>query len=715
MVNPALKDTSSRVTTNTMIDLPADILAEIAAIYSHLSPLFAAVRANPSLAGNTLLPNALSPLAPAMAWGHCGNLSHGDARRLLRRNPEWKASADRLAALYERYKELTGNALMWAGWNYWNPAAPETPLDGRVLQVVLTADLAAMVDLFEPSRQLLEAGNHVVSGRDFLQPPLGYPQGEVVLGSRPSGDSGLLAPDLIQPRLFLFNLWESLFVPSAIKFQQDGMPTIVDHVKAEFLRYLDSKPGDFPSPVDDIEVVFQPPGEFLTSTHPGALEIRSFVCLSQWTHAIWHAVERELTEHAALELAAGLKPSQRLLRAWHRLALRPPPDLEPARASLGQALRISLDSAPAYVLLQHLALFERFLHSHHQYILPISFGRHLFVAFLAMRKRLSRSELLGWRNIVTTLFGGLIVERVSDLLHHQQLDARETELRRVLSHAMPKAVFQPAQYFAGKILMAMPPSGASGVAQRDANALLFLLAKGQADLAALAPHRDDGRTPHAGGTEPETPDNDEVDSPLDLFAACDDLKAHFDAIKEFLLAGQLDRPNRDSVATNLGCEVLPVDHRPRAMIRMNRSLLFFHLWNLIDNAFRHGGIVARARRTLSKIQISVSVNGAIATLKVQNAGDPITADDLLWLNGILTAAPNSWSRDKGSGLGPHSRPFPETEMEDDHEGSGLARFSLYLASLWDRAGAPNHTRGKAQPLAEGTSIEFYLPCESAYD
>lgn len=690
---------------------PGDPLAEIAAIYSHLSPLFAMFRADPHLAGHTLLPSALSPLAPAMAWGHCGSLPHGEARKKLDAHPEWQASAGRLEELYQGYKSQSGNALLWAGWNHWDPGTPEEPLLGRVIQVVLTSDLAGRADLFSADRQLLGRGQNAIWGRNLLQVPEGCPADEVPLGGKASGDATLLSQEFIQPRLFLFNLWQSLFVPSASAFLHAGVPTIVDYVKQEHLRYLSRGSGEGQAPIRDLEVLFSTTAEGTEGDQLEGELTRSFVCQPKWATVLWEAVEHELLNPVDAALAATQDPLQRLQRAWQNLADRPPANLEPAWLELSRALGSPLTPGAAYAILQHLALFPRVLDSSCQYVLPVAFGRHLFVAFLAMRQRLSRPELLGWRQIVSTLFGSLIVERVSDLAYMRQLDERQSELRRVLSHAMPKAVFQPAQYFAGKMLMAIQDLPDRAVSLGDAQALLFLLAKGQSDLATLAVDSEPAANQPAQGLGRAPVSVAEMDTPLDVFAACDSLKKHFDAIKEFLLAGQMDRVGREQVLENLGFEVLPTQNRPQVLVRMNRSVLFFHLWNLVDNAFRHGGLVGRARETASNVQIGLEVVGDSAKLSFRNAGSPIAQDRADQLNELLSVHPARLPTTISRGIAKRGTSFPENEMEDDHEGQGLARLSLYLASLWKRAERPDKLRGKVTPLVEGTLMEFYLPCE----
>lgn len=689
---------------------PETLLAEIATCYSRLSPFFSSLRATPDLAGHTLLPNALSPFSTAMAWGHCGQLPIGEVLHQLKRRTEWQEASEALRNLYREYKQSSGNALLWAGWNHWNPASPEEPHDGRVVQVVLTEDLAANVDLFKPDRTILSYGPDSLLGRDFLEPPPGCQDSDVLLGGHASGDGTSLAPELAEARLFLFNLWDSVFVPSAAFFQSKKLPTIVDFLKSEFLRYGAGAAQSYLT--RDIEIIFPATPDAPPSVANDHEDICSFVCHPNGTQALWESVEEELCRLRSTEKRWGdLRPPQRLQEAWRSLASNPPKALRPLSGTLASSLNLELSEPHGYALLQHLALFERFLGSCYQYILPISFGRHLFVAFISMQKRLSRGELLGWRQIVATLFGGLIAERVSSLLYQQQLDQQESELRRLLSHAMPKAVFQPAQYFAARIFMSTSSSTLARTTD-DTRALLFLLAKGQADLAAVSLQ---GSSDHKAA-QIDKRDEPDGDPPLDLFKACDAIESHFAAIKEFLVAGQLDgncASDRKRILKNIQCEVLPKPHqRPLILVRINRGLLFFHLWNLIDNAFRHGRLVDRAGEKLSKIVIVLGVSDQVVTLTVRNAGAPINQDKASLLNQLLTSPPSTWASEVTSGLIRPSTTFPQEEMEDDHEGCGIARFNLYLAALWRQASMSDHPRGNVKPQPQGTDFEFYLPLET---
>lgn len=433
-----------------------------------------------------------------MAYGHCGDLDHGGARRLLLKEDEWRTASSQVAEAYERYRATTGNALFWAGWNFWDPREPEDL--SRRLQVVLSEDLAITdSDITDPSRPLLNCnGVPILTVADFLEPDPEAPIDQVKLNSSWSNDVEFVPSHLRPARLFLHNLWKRVFVPSVHAFRRMGEDSIVDYLRNEHKRYVKEDLKGLPC--DFAGILGQDPVHALSSRL--LADVRLFTCNNASLDAVWDAVvdhisrlQRNTANSPLLQSKADL-----LLESWERLANSDSLNsLASQLDDIANTIRSPLSRRQAYVFLQHLALFERFLLSPNQYVFSVPFGRHVFIAYLAMKGPLCQEQLAGWRHIVSALFGSLLVEQISQ--QNAELQVSEDRYRQaaeqsvMLSHSLPKSVFKPAEYFVIKMHSQVRRLSTEASEQceliktnlaRMAETTLLLLQKGQAELGDYA-------------------------------------------------------------------------------------------------------------------------------------------------------------------------------------------------------------------------------------
>jgi signal transduction histidine kinase len=719
--------TDSQKTAARQTEAPTVYLQRIATIYSRLSPFFARLRRMPKFSGNTLLPSALSPIAPAMAYGHCGELNHGDALRSLEDYAEWRCGKEALTSAYHSYKETARNALLWAGWNYWDPTRA-MGVDQRVIQVVLTGDLpASNAGLLSPGRTLLSHnGSPVLNVADFLQPPMPEFPKEVLLGNNRSNDADLLSDQIIPARLFLHNVWRQIFVESVRNFHEPGKATIVDHMLHEHESYEKSyESGGRVEPAQDFMALFESANR-ATGENRLPAGVRQFRCLPAWTDTLWTEVSR-ITQTLAAERPGSApenSPTSDLLAAWRILANsddRLRGELSAPLGELANALGPHVQAGrQAYVIFQHLALFDRFILSPNQYVFPVVFGRHVFVSFLAMKHPLGADEIEGWRQVVSALFGTLLVELLSQ--RHTAIQVKlekqriADEQRLMLSHSLPKSVFKPAEYFAVRLReqafnleLKAQPDDSEGTLRRDAlthmaEAVLFLLQKGQAEIADYA--------------QGQAWQQEEA-APIDLLHVCKAIETHCRVLKEFFIAGYLDRSvkaNRNGKNFRAGALANTTieakssgAHLGLPLVRLNRGLLLLHLWNVVDNAFRHADLASDGLILI----FEVATEPERVCLVAKNTGERMPEEKVEVLNQVFSESPGS---DKLDALrltiqGWSTRGQGTPEFEGENRGMGLYLFNEYLASLWDKCGQPGAVRGKVEQAGNGTRFSFYFPRE----
>src|SRR5438128_121486 len=101
--------------------------------YRILGPVFQDFRERHR--GHTLIPNALSPIAPGYAYGYGDDCS--ELLSALEGNPAWRDWRVKIETAYADFRAASGNQVLWAAWNYWDPTRPADKQ--RMIQVVTGA------------------------------------------------------------------------------------------------------------------------------------------------------------------------------------------------------------------------------------------------------------------------------------------------------------------------------------------------------------------------------------------------------------------------------------------------------------------------------------------------------------------------------------------------------------------------------------------------
>jgi signal transduction histidine kinase len=163
----------------------------------------------------------------------------------------------------------------------------------------------------------------------------------------------------------------------------------------------------------------------------------------------------------------------------------------------------------------------------------------------------------------------------------------------------------------------------------------------------------------------------------------------------------LDKTKIEVITTEVGVS-LP-------LVRLNRGLLLLHLWNVVDNAFRHADLASEGLVLIFKVATEADRVCLVAT----NSGEKMPEDKIQVLNEVFTESPGSGKLD-GLRLtiqGWSTRGQVRPEFEGENRGMGLYLFNEFLASLWNKCGQSEAVRGKVEQVGKGTRFSFYFPRE----
>lgn len=711
------------------MEAPGIHLQRIATIFSRLSPFFSNIRQQSDFAHNTLLPNALSPIAPAMAYGFCGKLDHGSARGRLEQYQIWKEACAAIEEEYNSYKSRSDNALLWAGWNYWDPTEDEGS-DRRVIQVVLTEDLLeAKPDLLNPERVLLGAGAEepLLKVGQLLGVPQPDAPKEVPLGKNLSNDAEFLSEELIKARRYLYNIWHDIFLPSIKYFNRQDQPTIVDLMFEEHRLYRNAVVDPI---AQDFAAFFQGDGAFQSGC--GDIEdVRTFECEAGWSERLWELVARRWKEQLKANRLSDLPESgtDYLLNAWKEQAKSSrslSENLERPTRMLTNALGPHLAASPrAYVVLQHLALFDRFLLSPNQYVFPVAFGDHVFVAFLAMKRPMSQDEVAGWRQVTSSLFGSLLVELLTRLTEGARL---RDKLQKSLAHSLPKAVFKPLEFMA----LGLGEKRGAGLESARAS-MVFLARRGQSVLSDYVAM--DGEGPRVSPLSTSSGASDLREILRDLRRDSQSGSGVFNGLRDIALAGLVDPHVKRSVwkkksAPSFREELLdgwgesgnaielrvgvPEDE---LVVPGRKALWSLHIWNILENALRHIDLGAAFRsrsewlEEVLVIKIGAVEVGDDVELTISNTGEAIPRERLELLNQLFMTEPDSpeasIARERLRSA--EDSELPVVGMQSESLGRGLAGFVEFLHDVWESVDKPQKSVGEVTSTPELTIFRVRLP------
>lgn len=186
-------------------------------------------------------------------------------------------------------------------------------------------------------------------------------------------------------------------------------------------------------------------------------------------------------------------------------------------------------------------------------------------------------------------------------------------------------------------------------------------------------------------------------------------------LSDFFLAGHMDRSMRSSFVraparpprpTSSAIAVRQSQPTPPPIVRANRGLLLMHLWNVVDNAFRH----ARPG-SASILSFAVEVDRDTICLLAENVGEPIEHDKAQLISELLMYDVDSpeFRRTEMAMEKWNSSAWLTAQLERENRGIGLRRFNEYLFQLWRAYDKPKASRGRVTRLNGGTKFEFYFP------
>lgn len=662
-------------------------LLELCEGYRVLGPVFQKLRDR--FHGNTLIPNALSPILPGMAFGYQQNC--GEIRKVLEANSAWLEWRPKLERAYATFCQQSGNEVLWAAWNHWDPSKPVDKQ--RMIQVVIGGN-AAITERAQDGTPLIRLN------RVELIPSEMTAAGEALRARCDLPGSG----DILTNRDYAEGIWQELFRPSFSRFEKGlGLLTIVDYLR-ERLRTALTAGLDDTKALAPHAFIF---GASTTCSNAAIVaDLSEAVALWDWT--------AELGKNAA-----GSTACEQLINTWVEAAelLRDgsadvPRNVLDIIARFASQLGIEkLDEA--YVILQHILWFRNALRSECQYVLPVASGAHFSAMYLATKVPLQPSDLMAWHQLAVQLFSTLIVHHLTDLLRRADELRAADEQRVVLSHSIPKFVFKPMEYFATKLAMHSVRNDAH---QKIAKTLLFLSSRGQAALAEYAPP--------VVEQEPYGVSGSSDAQPFDLAEVCDNVREVFDNLRDFLVHGYVDRvvsrvngraSFRDELCTAEAI-VLKQNVSAPCLVVGNRGLVTLHLWNLIDNAFRFADFNATFKNTDKKLRdvLVITLEGEMADdgvykFRASNTGTPITQPQLQRLNALFTNRPQTteFLRAQGELASKRDLDFP-VGLEHERSGIGLSRFAEYLWIIWGNK-APANGVGLVEKFPNGTSFSFLFP------
>lgn len=670
-----------------------DALLHICEGYRTLGPVFEKYRG--LYQGHTLLPNALSPILPGMAYGYDSNC--GEIQVALDIDPLWKEWKPRLTDAYKVFREASGNKVLWAAWNYWDPTRPSN--EQRIIQVVIGDDV-------EISKRACDTGPILGDSGLALSPNDLRLAGQT---RRNNAHCNLHnTSDVVNNRDFAEGIWHEVFRPSLTRFENElQLLTIIDYVKERFASSLKRDLADPPALSAYAFKLGAKPKE----------EVNAISCDLPDVSAVWSWIE------SLVDPAERSAPGERLISAWakaaHLFRNNPsavPPDVSAIVEGFARDLRIDKELDQAYAILQHVAWFQKALLSNYQYVLPVASGTYFSAMYLSMQAPIKGLELIAWNQLAFQLFSSLIVHHLSDLLKRVEEERKADEQRLVLSHAIPKFVFKPMEYFATKL--------ASSNREKDkgyrkiSDALLFLSSRGQSALAEYAPP--------LARSGPDDPTRDHGAAlQVDIAGVLENVKEVFEQVREFLVHGYIDRavkrtagkvPFRDELCDDCAIR-LSLDMKPPHIVEGNRGLLLLHFWNLIDNAVRHANFAAAFRKTdgvLTDALVLTFTGKKISDTAYQlcftNTGEKVPEKPLSWLNELFTHR-NSTDEFRQASAQLASKvefDFPG-QLEHERSGMGLTWFAEHLWTIWGKCVPPAGRVGSVVTSAKETCFSFFFP------
>ncbi len=674
-------------------------LLEIAEAYRAMAPGLSYLRRY-VLRGHTLLPNSLSPIVPAIAFGY--KKTCHDALRILGEQDFWRTHSKNIADSYRLYCDKSDNALLWAGWNYWKPAATSTAFE-RVIQVIVAED-NELVDAVRNDLPVLELDGSALSRRELQLVGARRRGGETLSFEEMTKESGILVC-----RDFAEGVWHQVFTRSVERFLGKGLKTIVDFHRDDIRRVIRN-----PHDGSDEEQKHQTAVGMPFAVHFGESEVptnsRGVSIGEATSEALWTWTQ-ELSRQSS-----GETPETRLIDTWMLASsvfeeeLGSVPELvHSAVRRVADQLMISEDRlAEAFVILLHFCWFNRAMLSRYQYSMPISFGEHVCVMFLSTRNPLPPSELSGWQQIATQLFGSIFVEHLTEIALENERRRYTDEQRLMLSHSLPKFIFKPAEYFAFRIeSIASAEEIDTKELRKLAEVLPTLLSRGQTELIEYTRFGESLSSFNA--------------QPLNLFHVCKKLSSIFQEVCKFHVAGRIDRNHKIKRKLSLRAKVLSnckmtvnSEEGERDIANMlvdgNPSIITAHLWNVIDNAFRFSDI----RESGVKIAFNLSLFGEeTVVLKATNTGQQI-GDRLLAVLNRLFEVPSDTDEFRRieqelKFLKENERDYGLREIEQEHSGRGLCRFSGYLDALWTPRIGIGHRRAEITSGGGVNTFSFHFP------
>jgi len=660
---------------------PIEALLRLCEAYRVLGPVFQRLRDR--FPGHTLIPQALSPIAPGVAFGY--QCDFAKIRAALEQESGWQEWHPILNRAYADYRAASGNEVRWVAWNYWDPTEPSEKQ--RKIQVLI-ADDAEIAELSRSTEPIVKLGGTSLSPNNLTS------AGKATRTGRHCEFD--FSERLLNSRDYAEGIWHEVFRPSFTAFENRLQTlTIVDFIRELFLE----RAKDSFSAVAPYSFLFgadQASGGIVSNMLPDVEQI-------------WPWIE-------TLDVADSIEstPAERLISRWLTAAelFCDHPELVPTNiaslvADFGRGIGTNRLEA-SYVILQHVAWFQKALRSKWQYVLPVPSGAYFGAMYLSMKEPLNSAELIAWHQLAVQLFSSLIVHHLSDLLKRADEERAADEQRVVLSHSIPKFVFKPMEYFATKLATRFEQGEAH---QRIAETMLFLTQRGQAALAEYAP-------PAVAGKD--SLDNADLQT-VDLAAVCENVNKVFGHLREFLVHGYIDRVLqraksrqlfRDELCTSEAIS-LRQDIEAPLLVFGNAGLVMLHLWNLIDNAFRHANLEAAFHQRTQHLRDGLvitfegeSVGAGCYRFKASNTGNPIEVGQLQRLNVLFQNPPTTRAFKAASVELATKRDvgFP-AGLEHERSGIGLSRFAEYLWMIWKDDPPPNGV-GLVEKSEAGTSFSF---------
>ena len=659
-------------------------LFEIADIYRKITPVISIIRQDETLAEHTFIPNILSPIVPGLASG-CDKDIYNKADDMLNRCPHWNDYKRDIKDNYDAFCKVSGNSVSWVVWNFWKPSDIEIDPETRIIQVMSSSDFE-LAGFINTNTNLLTLNKSVLTTNSFFDKPI---------------DDHHIYSILDTCSIYTGNIWRRFFSISRREFYKSNIDTIVDYLRRRYIEYHQEQ--DIDKAIDALK-----PVEFFVDPNETKIinrsDVQSFSISEKDLDKLWNIVENEssnIINNDVLEtiISVWLNISCQFNEQQNQL----PSSINHAVSEFSKMLSIK-KADEAYVILQHFCWFAKAMLANYQYTIPLTYGDNVSVLYITFKKRLSKEELKVWCNIGSQIFSSLFIEHLNKIYLEDSERKRASKQREMLSHALPKFVFKPLEFFMIRVNRLASEIKADNISKM-AKTCWFLIEIGQQQLR------------HYAEIKPNRSNINNFES-ADLVQICGNIGDIFKEIKDLFVYGICDRFD-ESDNINIREHLITGDtlslkidkkHNGKLLVIGNETIHTMHIWNLIENSFIHSKIPNKGNHNIF-ITLEYKENEYIS-IKVSSENSYIKKQMLDILNKLFLTPCNTRDFSKVCDNLKKLALTNNTGYDFDHEdhGRGLIAFAEYLFYIWSFGNEYKKSiRGIFEPIGTTLECSFFYP------